>query len=118
MNKREAAFLVLLAGPSLSVFVLSYVHSVPFLETILLALTFFAIAICPLVGALLFERNESIILSLLIPFALTAAKAANFDGAERLVVAGFVVFLMASILFWMLGCLIKYLYARYFQNAT
>lgn len=117
MNKNDAVFAMLLACPSMLVFLLGYIHSMPVLDNLSAAFALIAITLCPFLGAVFFEWNESLILSLLIPVALTLAKAAHFDGAERLVVVGFMVFLGASFASCSIGWLIKYLYAKYSLKA-
>lgn len=113
-TKSKLLFAAFFMGPSVALYALSYVDSAPLLGTLSAALTLAAVTLFPLVGALYFDRNKSICLSLLIPLVLTLSKALNFDGAERLVVVGFLVFLVSSTLSWVLGRLIKYLYRKYY----
>lgn len=112
--KNELIFAVLLMGPSMVLYSLRFVEPTPLIDRIYAAITLAAVTLAPLLGALYFNRNKSIYLPLLIPLVLAFFKALNFSGAERLVVAGFLIFLVLSALSWALGLLIRYLYAKYF----
>lgn len=114
MTKNRAVFAVLLIGPSAVLYLLSYADPTSFLDSLSATLTLSAVTLCPLLGALYFERKRAITLCLLIPFVLILTKAFDFDGAERLVVAGLLVSVVFSVISCALGLAVKYLYAKYY----
>lgn len=117
VSKANLIFMLLLIGPSMILYPLSHVDSTATVDNLAAAGTYAAITVCPFTGALYFGKSRSIYLSLLAPLVLTVTKAINFEGAERLVVVGFLVFLVFSTLACALGWLVKYSYRRYRRDA-
>lgn len=113
MNKNNSIFILLLVGPSIIIYLLSLMDTTTLLDDLAAALTLASITLCPFIGAIIFKYKISIYLALSIPLVLTVTKALNFDGAERLVAVGFIIFFGASIISCALGCLIKSLYKKY-----
>jgi hypothetical protein len=118
LSKNQLVFVALLIGPSVLLYGLSRFDSSSFVDAFSAAVTLAAKTFCPFTGALYFDRAKSIYLSLLIPLLLTLVKLLDFDGAERVVVVGFLVFLALSVLSCALGWLIKLLYRKRYAKTS
>jgi hypothetical protein len=113
MNIRNLIFVILLLAPGLVVLVLHFSDKSIYTDTIASINDLLGITLLPSIGGLLFKNKTSFMLAFAISSSLIFTKSLFFEGAERIVFAGYVIFITLSIISCSIGCLIKYLYKRH-----
>lgn len=113
MNGKNLTFITILLLPSVIVLVLNSVEKTHTIDTLLSITDLAGITLLPFVGGLIFKARMSYILAGSLPMLFIATKSLYFDGAERIVAAGFVVFLISSFGSCSIAVAGKYIFQRH-----
>ena len=113
MNIRNTIFIILLLTPSVMVFLLNSVEKTNIVDALLSVNDLLGITLLPFLGALILKKRISFLLAASIPILFIFTKSFFYDGAERLIATGTIVFLAISVISWALGFTIKHLYQKH-----
>lgn len=113
MNIRNLTFIAILLLPSIIVFIINSAAKTNQIDTLSSANDLLGITLLPFIAGLVFKTKESYILATSSPIIFISTKSLFFDGAERIVFLGFVVFLVVSIISCSLAVAGKYIYKKH-----
>ena len=116
MNIRNFIFITILLLPSVIVLAANSVAKSHAIGTLLSITDLASITLLPFIGGLIFKTRMSYLLSGCLPILFIATKSLYFDGAERIVAVGLVVFICSSVISCSLAVAGKYLCQKHLIN--
>ena len=113
MNDKSLIFVSILLLPSVIVLALNSVDKTQAIEVILSIMDLAGITLLPFIGGLIFKTRMAYLLAASLPVSFIITKSLYFEGAERIVMVGLVVFMCVSIISCSLAIAGKYIYQKH-----
>lgn len=112
MNGKSLGFVAVLLLPSVIVLALNSVPKTHAINTLLSITDLAGITLLPFIGGLVFKTRMSYLLSGSLPVLLITTKSLYFDGAERIVIVGLIMFICISIASCSVAVAGKYIFKK------
>lgn len=113
MNGKSFIFVTIILLPSVIVLATNYADKTHAISILLSFNDLASITLLPFIAGIVFKPRMSYLLVGTLPALLITTKSLCFDGAERIVVVGLVVFVCISVISCTFAVAVKYLYQKH-----